>query len=83
MKAWSSAQSGLPEHFRRILDLMRGAPDSAQLCSGMRGHTEEQVQDWLDQLETLGFVESRHVTVAVQAAFARHSFRPPVLPQAA
>ena len=49
----------------RALESKRSVPDwfradlvtSSAICSGMRGHSQEQVLDWVDQLETLGFVE--------------------------
>ena len=47
----------VPEWFRAILVLVGGQVTSSAICSGMRGHSQKQVLNWVDQLETLGFVE--------------------------
>jgi hypothetical protein len=47
-RAWESPGSGLPAHYRRLIDLIRNAKPLA---------SDKQCFDWLDELETLGFVE--------------------------
>jgi len=57
-KALESQNSGLPAAYRDILGLIHGTTHSDDVLSGMRGHADRQVRDWLDELETLCFVES-------------------------
>ena len=56
-RAWSSASSGLPAHYRRILSLIAKPTPADRVCTGMLEHPARQVQAWLDELETLCFVE--------------------------
>ena len=59
-RAWESASSGLPAHYRRIMDLIGEAELSVdRIFAGMKKYAPRQVQDWLDELETLGFIELR------------------------
>ena len=51
------SKRSVPNWFRAVLVLVRGQVTSSAICSGMRGHSQKQVLDWVDQLETLGFVE--------------------------
>ena len=51
------SERSVPNWFRAVLVLVRGQVTSSAICSAMRGHSQEQVLDWVDQLETLGFVE--------------------------
>jgi hypothetical protein len=51
------SQRSVPEWFRAILVLVGGQVTSSAICSGMRGHSQKQVLNWVDQLETLGFVD--------------------------
>jgi hypothetical protein len=57
-KAWESRNSGLPPAYRRILDLLQSAAESEQILAAMQDCGVKQVQDWLDELETLGFIEA-------------------------
>ena len=57
-KAWRSRHSGLPPAYRRILGLVHSGTYSEAVFAGMRDYPGRQVQDWLDELETLCFIES-------------------------
>ena len=57
-KAWESPHSGLPSGYRRILGLIHGVAYSEEVLRSMQDCAVRQVQDWLDELETLGFLES-------------------------
>ena len=55
--------SGLPAHYRRILAAIRGPSEVAAIRAavGCDGHS---LAAWLDQLDTLGFVETSHAAAA-------------------
>jgi hypothetical protein len=55
-KALASARS-VPGSFRGILGLIGSEAQAAAICGAMPGHTEKQVLEWLEQLETLGLIE--------------------------
>ena len=55
-KARTSRKSGLPAHYRQILGLIRSAIDVAEIHLAMQAHSPQQVDGWLDELDTLGFV---------------------------
>jgi hypothetical protein len=55
-RAWENPASGLPSHYRRILGLIQSRSDPDEICGGMRSHSRRQISDWLDELDTLGFV---------------------------
>ncbi len=57
-KAWESLDSGLPPAYRRILDLVQGVAYSDEILAAMQDCCPRQVQAWLDELETLCFVEA-------------------------
>lgn len=58
-KAWESRNSGLPPAYRRILGLLEAeAACSDDILAGMPDCCRKQVQDWLDELETLCFIEA-------------------------
>jgi hypothetical protein len=56
-KAWESRTSGLPPAYRRILDLVQGVAYSDEILAAMQDCCPRQVQCWLDELETLCFIE--------------------------
>jgi len=61
-RAWASPRSGLPDHYRQILGLMtREEIDAAKVLAGMRPHSERQILDWLEELDTLGFITLQHM----------------------
>ena len=51
------SKGSVPEYFRAILVLVAGLVSSSAICVRMRSHSQKQVLIWLDQLETLGFVD--------------------------
>lgn len=52
------SERSVPDWFRDILVLVGGQVTSSAICNGIPGHTQEQVLSWIDQLDTLGLVES-------------------------
>jgi len=63
-KAWESESSGLPPAYRRILGLIDHSTHADQVISGMSQVPSEEVWGWLDELESLGFVEASFVALA-------------------
>ena len=57
-KAWNSRHSGLPPAYRRILTLIRDTACCDEVFAGMQDCSARQVQGWLDELETLCFIEA-------------------------
>jgi hypothetical protein len=55
-RAWESPRSGLPAHYRQILGLIRSKTKADEIHLGMPGHSRRQLDYWLDELDTLGFV---------------------------
>jgi hypothetical protein len=51
------SERSVPECFRAVLVLVAGLVSSSAICGGMRSHSRKQVLNWIDQLETLGFIE--------------------------
>jgi hypothetical protein len=50
------SERSVPDWFRAILVLVGGQRTSTAICSGMPSHSRQQVLNWIDQLETLGFI---------------------------
>jgi hypothetical protein len=57
-KAWESGNSGLPPAYRRILGVVNGVAYSDEILGAMHDCCPKQVQAWLDELETLCFIEA-------------------------
>lgn len=55
-KAWASRRSGLPAHYRQILGMIRSAIHADEIHLAMPSHPRSQVDNWLDELDTLGFI---------------------------
>ena len=55
--ALHSARS-VPDWYRDILWLVQGDPTSSEIIARLTSHPGKQVFQWIEQLETLGFVES-------------------------
>lgn len=55
--ALQSARS-VPDWYRDILRLVQGDPTSSEIIARMTIHPGKEVLQWIEQLETLGFVES-------------------------
>ncbi len=51
------SQKSVPPWYRSILDLTPRETSGSILCEGMGAHPRKQVLAWLDELETLGFLE--------------------------
>jgi hypothetical protein len=67
-RALQSDQSGLPPAYREILRLLDGVAYAEDVLTGMRGFSEKQVLDWLDELDTLCFVESLPLTSGAESS---------------
>lgn len=52
-------QRSVPTWYRSILWLVQGEPSGGAVRNSMYFHPAKQVYAWLDELETLGFVEPR------------------------
>jgi hypothetical protein len=55
-RAWECADSGLPKGYRRILDLAAAPVSVAKVVETLGEFPAKQVADWVDELETLGFI---------------------------
>jgi hypothetical protein len=55
--ALHSARS-VPDWYRSILRLVQADATSSEILAGMTSHPGREVLKWIEQLETLGFVES-------------------------
>jgi hypothetical protein len=55
-KARASRRSGLPKHYRQILELIRSVIHEDEIHSALPSLPPRQVDDWLDELDTLGFI---------------------------
>lgn len=64
-RAWECKNSGLPLRYRRILDLIASPTPVATLVSALSDYSAKQVQDWLDELETLCFIDTSRLDRAV------------------
>jgi hypothetical protein len=51
------SERSVPDWFRAVLVLVAGLVSSGAICGGMPSHSQKQVLNWIDQLETLGFIE--------------------------
>lgn len=60
-KAWDCADSGLPTPYRRILDLVATPTAVAKIVRELSDYSAKQVEDWLDELETLCFVHASRI----------------------
>ena len=59
------ADSGLPAHYRMILGAIQGPSDVSAIRAAAGGFDERDLFAWLDELDTLGFVQ----TAAAAAAY--------------
>lgn len=71
--ALESARS-VPDHYRNILDLIRRDTGFGAIRRAMDGHQPRQVRSWVDQLETLGFLELVDPAVRAPASEASTDF---------
>lgn len=62
-RAYENQDSGLPDYHRSLLGLIDGDTHSGLIRATLRRrYSEYKISDWLDELETLGFLESVPVT---------------------
>lgn len=63
LRALRCSDSGLPHHYRRILSAIHGPSEVAAIRAavGCDGHT---LAAWLDELDTLGFVQTARTAAA-------------------
>jgi hypothetical protein len=65
-KALESERSGLPAAYRNILEMLETERTAAELVIAMRGvFSDRQVLAWLDELDTLCFIEALNPGEAV------------------
>ena len=62
-RARSCSDSGLPQHYRRVLAAIHG-PSEVTAIRAAVGCDEAALAAWLDQLETLGFVQTSPAAAA-------------------
>jgi hypothetical protein len=62
LRACVAENSGLSAQYRCILGLMEGDTHSDMFRKVLACYSEKQVFGWLDELQTLGFVESESAT---------------------
>jgi hypothetical protein len=63
LRALRCADSGLPRHYRRILSAIH-APSEVTAIRAAVGCDERSLAAWLDELDTLGFVQTSHAAAA-------------------
>lgn len=57
--AWQCANSGLPQGYRRILDLIAAPESVASVITALGDdYPAKQVADWIEELETLCFIHA-------------------------
>jgi len=52
------SERSVPKWYRAILGLVRAEMTSGEIIAGMSADRRKDVLMWIDQLETLGFVEA-------------------------
>ena len=70
--ALQSARS-VPDWYRQILQKVEGDATSSEIVARMANHPTRQVLQWIEQLETLGFVESLFLPQPSNAAASREA----------
>jgi hypothetical protein len=58
LRAWMCADSGLPQHYRRILGAMHCPVTVEVLRKALGACPARQLAAWLDELDTLGFIQT-------------------------
>lgn len=62
-RARASDGAGMPAHYRRILAAIDGPREVAAIRAAV-GCDERSLAAWLDELDTLGFVQTAHAAAA-------------------
>lgn len=70
--ALHSARS-VPDWYRAILELVRDDATSSKIVSVLTHHPSGEVLNWIEELETLGFVESCLMPRASNTAASREA----------
>ena len=52
-----ASQRSVPDRYRAILGLLRSDTGFSAIRGAMPAQGSKQVRDWIDQMETLGFLE--------------------------
>lgn len=73
LRAWENQNSGLRTEYRRILALIEGDTHSDVVRTSLSRYPDKQIYDWLEELQTLGFVESESVTAERDLDFTASS----------
>lgn len=68
VRAWRCPDSGLPEPFRRILGAMQAPVALGALRKALTATSDRDLTALLEQLETLGFVETAPAAYQLKAA---------------
>jgi len=63
LRARASGGAGMPTHYRRILAAIDGPREVAAIRAGV-GCDARSLAAWLDELDTLGFVQTSHAAAA-------------------
>jgi len=63
-RALTCGDSGLPVHYRRILAAIHGPSEVAAIGASAGGCDERSLAVWLDELDTLGFVQTARAAAA-------------------
>lgn len=57
LRAWECPDSGLPRGYRRILGFIEMPTYVEAIVAHLCDYPPKQIHDWLDELETLGFID--------------------------
>ena len=63
LRVRASGGAGVPAHYRRILAAIDGPREVAAIRAAV-GCDERSLATWLDELDTLGFVQTSHASAA-------------------
>ena len=56
-RAWASVDSGLPIGYRSILGLVQSPTRAEDIPGALSNYSVRQIESWLDELETLCFIQ--------------------------
>lgn len=70
-EAWKAKDTAIPEEYRRLLRSIDLDGDTRAIQRLLALHPKELVQDWLRELEELGFIESRASSAEVLEVAAK------------
>lgn len=64
LRAWASADSGLPAHYRAILASLQAPTAVEELSRALSAGSEKELRASLAELETLGFIQTARAAAA-------------------